>query len=208
MELSVFSIEGKETGKTVTLAESIFGIEPNENAVYLDVKQYLANKRQGTHKAKERSEVRGSTKKLRKQKGSGMARIGSLRSPVQKGGGTVFGPRPRDYSFKLNRKLKALARKSVLSDKAKSNSILVLEDFNFDKPTTKGYVALLKANSLDMKKTLMILPENNNNVYLSSRNLQKAKVTTVNQLSTYELLHADTLIISEKSIQKIEQLLS
>jgi large subunit ribosomal protein L4 len=195
MEVSVFDYTGKDTGKKVVLSDDIFGLTPNEHAVYLDVKQYLANQRQGTHKSKERAEVSFSTKKLKKQKGTGGARAGSRKSPLFKGGGRVFGPRPRDYGFKLNKKVKSLARKSVLSAKANSNAISVIADFNFDAPKTKSYVSLLNAFSLSEKKTLLILPEVNTNVYLSSRNLQKTKVTTVNQINTYELLNADTLLI-------------
>jgi large subunit ribosomal protein L4 len=204
MEVSVFDYTGKDTGKKVVLSDDIFGLTPNEHAVYLDVKQYLANQRQGTHKSKERAEVSFSTKKLKKQKGTGGARAGSRKSPLFKGGGRVFGPRPRDYGFKLNKKVKSLARKSVLSAKANSNAISVIADFNFDAPKTKSYVSLLNAFSLSEKKTLLILPEVNTNVYLSSRNLQKTKVTTVNQINTYELLNADTLLISEGAIEKIE----
>lgn len=206
MEVSVLNNAGKDTGRKVVLAENIYQITPNDHAIYLDVKQYLANQRQGTHKAKERGEIRGSTKKIKKQKGTGGARAGSIKSPVMKGGGRVFGPRPRDYSFKLNKKVKALARKSVLSHKAATTSIAVLEDFTFETPRTKDYITFLANHALTDKKTLLILPEVNKNVYLSSRNLKKAKVTTVNQLSTYELLHADTLLISEGSLQKIEEL--
>jgi len=204
MEVSVFDYTGKDTGKKVVLSDDIFGLTPNEHAVYLDVKQYLANQRQGTHKSKERAEVSFSTKKLKKQKGTGGARAGSRKSPLFKGGGRVFGPRPRDYGFKLNKKVKSLARKSVLSAKANSNAISVIADFNFDAPKTKSYVSLLNAFSLSEKKTLLILPDVNTNVYLSSRNLQKTKVTTVNQINTYELLNADTLLISEGAIEKIE----
>jgi large subunit ribosomal protein L4 len=204
MEVSVFDYTGKDTGKKVVLSDDIFGLTPNEHAVYLDVKQYLANQRQGTHKSKERAEVSFSTKKLKKQKGTGGARAGSRKSPLFKGGGRIFGPRPRDYGFKLNKKVKSLARKSVLSAKASSSSISVIADFTFDAPKTKSYVNLLNAFSLSEKKTLLILPEVNTNVYLSSRNLQKTRVTTVNQINTYELLNADTLLISEGAIEKIE----
>lgn len=207
MEIAVLNISGKETGRKVLLADDIYSVEPNDHAIYLDVKQYLANQRQGTHKAKERAEVARTTKKLKKQKGTGGARAGSMKSPVFIGGGRVFGPRPRSYSFKLNKKLKALARKSALTYKAKDNSILVVEAFGFDTPSTKGYLNVLDGLSLLNKKTLLVLPENNANVYLSSRNLPKAKVTTVNELSTYDLLHADNLLISEQSVEKIEALL-
>ncbi|SFC88019.1 large subunit ribosomal protein L4 [Flexibacter flexilis DSM 6793] len=207
MEIAVLNISGKETGRKVLLADDIYSVEPNDHAIYLDVKQYLANQRQGTHKAKERAEVARTTKKLKKQKGTGGARAGSMKSPVFIGGGRVFGPRPRSYGFKLNKKLKALARKSALTYKAKDNSILVVEAFGFETPSTKGYLNVLDGLSLLNKKTLLVLPENNANVYLSSRNLPKAKVTTVNELSTYDLLHADNLLISEQSVEKIEALL-
>jgi len=204
MEVSVFDYTGKDTGKKVVLSDDVFGIEPNEHAVYLDVKQYLANQRQGTHKSKERAEVAFSTKKLKKQKGTGGARAGSRKSPIFKGGGRVFGPRPRDYSFKLNKKVKTLARKSVLSAKASASAISVLADFSFDAPKTKSYVNLLHSFALTNKKTLLILPESNPNVYLSCRNIQRSKVTTVSQINTYELLNADTLLISEGALEKIE----
>jgi large subunit ribosomal protein L4 len=206
MEISVFNNTGKDTGRTAVLADEIYKIQPNDHAIYLDVKQYLANQRQGTHKSKERGEIAGSTKKLKKQKGTGGARAGSIKSPLMKGGGRVFGPKPRDYSFKLNRKLKSLARKSALSYKASETAITVLEDFTLNAPKTKDYIQLLQSLSVADKKTLLILPEVNKNVYLSSRNVQKAKVVTVNQLSTYELLHADRLLISESSLKKIEEL--
>lgn len=206
MEISVFNNTGKDTGRTVVLADEIYKIQPNDHAIYLDVKQYLANQRQGTHKSKERGEITGSTKKLKKQKGTGGARAGSIKSPLMKGGGRVFGPKPRDYGFKLNRKLKALARKSALSYKASETAITVLEDFTLSAPKTKDYIQFLQSLSVADKKTLLILPEVNTNVYLSSRNVQKAKVVTVNQLNTYELLHADRLIISESSLKKIEEL--
>jgi large subunit ribosomal protein L4 len=206
MEVSIFDHTGKDTGKKVTLSDNIFGVEPNEHAVYLDVKQYLANQRQGTHKSKERAEVNYSTKKLKKQKGTGGARAGSRKSPLFRGGGRVFGPRPRDYSFKLNKKVKVLARKSALSVKASKSAIAVLADFTFDAPKTKDYLNFLNAFSLGDKKTLLILPETNLNVYLSSRNIQKAKVTTANQLNTYQLMNADNLLISEGALEKIENL--
>lgn len=206
MEISVFNNTGKDTGRTAVLADEIYKIQPNDHAIYLDVKQYLANQRQGTHKSKERAEITGSTKKLKKQKGTGGARAGSIKSPLMKGGGRVFGPKPRDYSFKLNRKLKALARKSALSYKASETAITVLEDFTLDAPKTKDYIQFLQSLSVADKKTLLIVPEVNKNVYLSSRNVQRAKVVTVNQLNTYELLHADRLLISESSLKKIEEL--
>lgn len=208
MELSVLNVKGKETGRKVQLVDEIFGIEPNDHAIYLDVKQYLANQRQGTHKSKERNEVSGTTKKLKKQKGTGGARAGSMKSPVFVGGGRVFGPRPRNYSFKLNKKLKDLARKSALSYKLKDNSLAVIEAFNFDKPSTKQYISFLTDLALLEKKTLLILPEVNKNIVLSGRNIKKAKVTTVDQINTYDLLHADNLLISESSVEKIEALLN
>jgi large subunit ribosomal protein L4 len=208
MELAVINHKGQETGRTVTLSDDIFAIEPNDNAIYLDVKQYLANQRQGTHKSKERNEVAGSTKKIKKQKGTGGARAGSLKAPNFRGGGRVFGPRPRDYSFKLNKKVKQLARKSALSYKAKENSLLVLEDVSFDAPKTKNYLALLSGLALSDKKTLLVLAEDNKNVFLSSRNLPKAKVVTVNDVNTYQLLNADHLVLCEGSVSKLETILS
>jgi large subunit ribosomal protein L4 len=208
MELAVINHKGQETGRKVTLSDEIFAIEPNDNAIYLDVKQYLANQRQGTHKSKERNEVAGSTKKIKKQKGTGGARAGSLKAPNFRGGGRVFGPKPRDYSFKLNKKVKQLARKSALSYKAKENSLLVLEDLSFDAPKTKNYLALLNGLSLSDKKTLLVLPEDNKNVFLSSRNLPKAKVVTVHDVNTYQLLNADQLVLCEGSVSKLETILS
>ena len=208
MELAVINHKGQETGRKVTLSDEIFAIEPNDNAIYLDVKQYLANQRQGTHKSKERNEVAGSTKKIKKQKGTGGARAGSLKAPNFRGGGRVFGPKPRDYSFKLNKKVKQLARKSALSYKAKENSLLVLEDLSFDAPKTKNYIALLNGLSLSDKKTLLVLAEDNKNVFLSSRNLPKAKVVTVNDVNTYQLLNADHLVLCEGSVSKLETILS
>ena len=207
MEVSVFDLTGKDTGRKAILSDEVFGIEPNEHAVYLDVKQYLANQRQGTHKSKERAEVSFSTRKLKKQKGTGGARAGSRKSPLMKGGGRVFGPRPRDYTFKLNKKVKILARKSALAAKATSSSVSVLSAFTFDSPKTKDYLAFLNAFSLLGKKTLLILPENNPNVYLSSRNIQKARVTTADNINTYDPMNADTLFISEAALEKIENLL-
>lgn len=208
MELAVINHKGQETGRKVTLSDEIFAIEPNDNAIYLDVKQYLANQRQGTHKSKERNEVAGSTKKIKKQKGTGGARAGSLKAPNFRGGGRVFGPKPRDYSFKLNKKVKQLARKSALSYKAKENSLWVLEDVSFDAPKTKNYIALLNGLSLSDKKTLLVLAEDNKNVFLSSRNLPKAKVVTVNDVNTYQLLNADHLVLCEGSVSKLETILS
>lgn len=208
MELAVINHQGQDTGRKVTLSDEIFSIEPNDNAIYLDVKQYLANQRQGTHKSKERNEVAGSTKKIKKQKGTGGARAGSLKSPLFRGGGRVFGPKPRDYSFKLNKKMKQLARKSALSYKVKDNSLVVLEDLSFEAPKTKSYIALLNGLALADKKTLLVLPEDNKNVFLSSRNLPKAKVVTVNDVNTYQLLHADHLVLCEGSVSKLETILS
>lgn len=205
MELVVFNTSGKETGRKVTLDETIFGIEPNKHAVYLEVKQYLAAQRQGTHKSKERSEIIGSTKKLKKQKGSGSARYGDIKNPIFRGGGRVFGPKPRDYRFKLNKALKRLAKKSVLSQKLKDNSIKVLEAFNFDAPKTKEFINLNNALGFEGKKSLYILPEANKNVYLSSRNLAKTKVLTYNEISSYDLIHAGEIIFLEGAIEKFQE---
>lgn len=208
MELAVINHKGEDTGRKVTLSETVFGIEPNDHAIYLDVKQYLANQRQGTHKSKERNEIAGSTKKIKKQKGTGSARAGSIKSPLFRGGGRVFGPRPRNYSFKLNKKVKQLARKSALSYKLKEASLTVLEDFSFETPKTKNYLNLLNGLSLADKKTLVVLPEANTNVYLSSRNLRKSKVVTVNDVNTYQVLHADQLVLCEGSVSLLETILS
>jgi large subunit ribosomal protein L4 len=202
MEVSVLNANGSATGRSVSLPETVFGITPNDHAIYLDVKQYLANQRQGTHKTKERAEVAYSTKKIKKQKGTGGARAGSIKSPLFVGGGRVFGPRPRDYSFKLNKKLKELARKSALSYKAIDAAISVVEDFNFASPKTKEYVSILSKLSLSNKKTLLVTPENNLNVYLSARNLPKAKVVSVESLNTYEIMNAEVLILVESSVAK------
>lgn len=207
MELVVYNSKGEDTGKKVALPETIFGIEPNQHAIYLDVKLYLANQRQGTHKAKERAENAHSTRKLKKQKGTGGARAGSAKSPVFVGGGTIFGPRPRDYSFKINKKVKSLARKSALSVKAQEERVSLLEDFTFDTPRTKDYISFLKALSVSDKKTLLILPEVNINVVLSSRNLRKTKVMTADQVTTYELMNAERLLISTEAVSKLETLL-
>lgn len=207
MKVTVYQNSGKKTKKKVELIDEIFAIEPNDHAIYLDVKQYLANQRHGTHKSKERADISGSTRKIKKQKGTGTARAGSIKSPLFRGGGRAFGPRPRDYSFKLNKKLKMLARKSALSYKSKEEGIMVLEDFNFEAPRTKEYLKMLTSLELENKKTLLVLPETNRNVLLSSRNLPKAKVTTVDSLNTYDVLHADSLLISESSVEKIENLL-
>jgi large subunit ribosomal protein L4 len=206
MELEVYNINGNKTTKKVSLDDAIFAVEPNDHAIYLDVKQYMANQRQGTHKAKERSEVSGSTRKLKKQKGTGGARSGDIKSPLFPGGGRVFGPRPRDYNFKLNKKLKKLARKSALSYKAKENAILVLEDFNFEAPKTQNYVDLLKNFNLFDKKTLLVLCESNKNVYLSSRNLKKANVVMASNLNTYDILNAKNLLFVEGSVKEIEKI--
>ena len=204
MELSVYNIKGEDTGRKVTLSDAIFGIEPNDHAIYMAVKQFMANKRQGTHKSKERSEVSGSTRKLIRQKGGGGARRGDINSPVLVGGGRVFGPKPRDYSFKLNKKVKALARKSALSYKAKNNAIVVVEDFTFETPKTKDFVTITKNLKVADKKLLMVLPENNKLVYLSSRNLEKAKVVTASELNTYDVLNAVNLVLTEKSVAVVE----
>ena len=206
MELSVFNIKGEDTGRKVTLNDAIYGIEPNDHAIYLDVKQFLANKRQGTHKSKERSEVSGSTRKLIRQKGGGGARRGDINSPVLVGGGRVFGPRPRDYEFKLNKKVKSLARKSALSYKAKNSAIVVVEDVNMEAPKTKEFVTITKNLKVADKKLLMVLPEKNNFVYLSARNLQKAKVVTVSDINTYSVLDAANLVLTESSVAAIEKL--
>jgi len=208
MELSVINIKGEDSGKKVTLSDDVFGIVPNEHAVYLDVKQYLANQRQGTHKAKERAEVSYSTRKIKRQKGTGGARAGSIKSPVFVGGGRVFGPRPRNYSFKLNKKVKTLARRSVLSSKAAADAIAVLEGFSFEAPKTKSYINLLNALSLQNTKTLLILPELDKNVVLSGRNIPKTKILTADLVNTYDLLNADKLLISEGAISKLENLLN
>jgi large subunit ribosomal protein L4 len=208
MEVKVLDINGKETGRKVKLSDSVFAIEPNNHAVYLDVKQYLANQRQGTHKAKERAEVAGSTRKIKKQKGTGTARAGSAKNPLFKGGGTVFGPRPRSYSFKLNKSLKRLARKSAFSIKAKESNIVVVEDFNFETPNTKNFINVLKALGLENKKSLFVLGESNKNVYLSSRNLKASSVVTNSELSTYAILNANNLVLLEGSLEGIEENLS
>ena len=205
MELSVLNKEGKETGRKVTLSDSIFGIEPSDHAIYLDVKQYMANQRQGTSKSKERGEVSGSTRKIKKQKGTGGARAGSIKSPTFRGGGTIFGPRPRNYEFKLNKKVKQLARKSALTYKAAENSILVLEDFNLEAPKTKEIVALRTNLQIADKKSLFVLPVENNSIYLSSRNLKDVSVVTASELNTYQILNAKTIVILEGSLNKIEE---
>ncbi|ADF54180.1 50S ribosomal protein L4 [Zunongwangia profunda] len=208
MEVAVLDIKGKETGRKVSLSDAVFGIEPNEHAVYLDVKQYLANQRQGTHKAKERAEITGSTRKLKKQKGTGTARAGSIKSPVFRGGGRIFGPRPRNYGFKLNKALKRLARKSALSIKANDNAITVVEDFSFDTPKTKNFIEVLKAIGIQEKKSLIVLGESNKNVYLSSRNLKGSEVVSVSELSTYKILNAKSVVFMEGSLEGLESNLS
>ena len=208
MEVKVLDFNGKDTGRKVQLSDSVFAIEPNNHAVYLDVKQYLANQRQGTHKAKERAEVTGSTRKIKKQKGTGTARAGSIKNPLFKGGGTVFGPRPRSYSFKLNKNLKRLARKSALSIKAKESNLIVLEDFSFDAPNTKNFINVLKALGLENKKSLFVLGDSNKNVYLSSRNLKASIVVTTSELSTYAILNAKSLVLLEGAVDGIEANLS
>lgn len=205
MELIVYNIKGEQTGRTVTLNEEIFNITPNDHALYLDAKQYLANQRQGTHDSLEKSTLSGSTKKLKKQKGTGGARAGSIKSPLFRGGARVFGPHPRDYSFKLNKKLKRLARISALSYKAQEKSIVVLEDFNFETPKTKQFIEILSKLNLNGTRTLMVFPAVNQNVVLSSRNLQKSKVTRACDLNTYEILKAKNLIIVESSLAEIEK---
>ena len=200
MELSIYNIEGKDTGKKISLDESIFGIEPNDHAIYLDVKQYMANNRQGTHKSKQRSEVAGSTRKLGRQKGGGGARPGDIKSPVRVGGGRIFGPVPRDYNFKLNKKVKQLARKSALSYKVRENALVVVEDFNFEAPKTKNYVAMLKNLKCDDKKSLLVLAEANKNVYLSARNLAKANVMVLADVNTYSILDAKYMVLTEKAV--------
>jgi large subunit ribosomal protein L4 len=208
MEVNVVNVSGKETGAKVQLPESVFGIEPNDHAIYLDVKQFLANQRQGTHKSKQRNEIAGSTRKLYKQKGTGGARAGSVKSPLFNGGGRVFGPQPRDYSFKLNKKLKVLARKSALSYKAKDSSIVVVEDFSFDAIKTKSYIQLTADLNVSDVKTLLVLGAANNNVYLSSRNLKKTKVILADQLNTYDVLNAGKLILTTGALKTLEEALA
>lgn len=205
MELSVYNIKGQDTGKKVTLNDAVFGIEPNDHAIYLDVKQFLANQRQGTHKSKERSEISGSTRKLHKQKGTGGARIGDINSPVLVGGGRVFGPKPRDYRFKLNKKVKALARKSALTYKAQENAIVIVEDFSFEAPKTKDFVALAKNLQVADKKLVLVLSDQNKNVYLSARNLTNAKVITISDLNTYRVLDNKALVLTESAVAAINQ---
>jgi large subunit ribosomal protein L4 len=208
MEIKVLNIKGQETGRQVTLNDEIYGIEPNDHVLYLDVKQYLGNQRQGTHKAKERSEHAGSTRKLGRQKGGGGARHGDINSPLMKGGGRVFGPRPRDYRTKLNKKVKVLARKSALSYKAQENAIIVVEDFNFEAPKTKDFVNVVKNLKIEGKKLLLLLPDTNKNVYLSARNLQRTEVMLASSLNAYKVLNADVLVMTEKSLETIDGILT
>ncbi|MEZ4853521.1 50S ribosomal protein L4 [Flavobacterium sp.] len=208
MEVKVLDINGKDTGRKVQLSDAVFAIEPNKHALYLDVKQYLANQRQGTHKSKERGEIAGSTRKIKKQKGTGTARAGSVKSPVFVGGGRVFGPKPRNYSFKLNKNLKRLARKTALTLKAQESNLVVVEDFTFETPNTKNFINVLKALGLDNKKSLFVLGNANKNVYLSSRNLQSTSVVTSSELNTYGVLNAKSLVLTEGSVSGIEANLS
>jgi large subunit ribosomal protein L4 len=204
MELAILNIDGKETGRKVNLNDSIFGIEPNDHAIYLDTKQYLANQRQGTHKSKQRGEVAGSTRKIKRQKGTGTARAGSLKNPLFRGGGRVFGPQPRFYGFKLNKKLKQLARKSALSYKASANSIIVLEDFSFEAPKTKEMIKMGSSLNIGNKKSLFVLSEQNKNIYLSSRNVQGVEVVTAGELSTYKIMKASTLVLAESAVDVLQ----
>ena len=208
MDVAITKYSGETTGRKVNLSAEIFGIEPNDHAIWLDVKSYLANQRQGTHKSKQRNEISGSSRKLKKQKGTGGARAGNIKNPQFKGGGRVFGPAPRDYSFKLNKKVKDLARKSALSYKAKDNSLTVIEDFNFDAPKTKQYASLLKSLGVNELKTLLVLPESNHNIIFSGRNIKNAKIILANQINTYDVVNADRLILVESSVEKIDNLLN
>ncbi|MFH6602251.1 50S ribosomal protein L4 [Maribacter algicola] len=205
MKVAVLDIKGKETGRKADLSDAVFAIEPNNHAVYLDVKQYLAHQRQGTHKSKERGEIAGSTRKIKKQKGTGTARAGSIKSPVFRGGGRIFGPRPKDYGQKLNKNLKRLARKSALSIKTKEKAILVIEDFDFDTPKTKDFVGVLKSLGLENKKSLFVLGDSNNGVYLSSRNLKHSEVITNSELNTYKILNANNIVLLEGALEGLEQ---
>jgi len=208
MELSVIKVSGETTGRKASLKDEVFAIEPNDHAIYLDVKSHLANQRQGTHKSKQRNEIAGSSKKIKKQKGTGGARAGNIKNPQFKGGGRVFGPVPRDYSFKLNKKVKDLARKSALTYKAKDNSIAVVEDFSFDTQKTKNYIAFLKSIAADQQKTLLVLPESNRNIALAGRNIKNTKVITASQINTYDLLQADKLLLLEGAVEKISNILN
>ena len=205
MKVAVLNIKGEETGREINLDKSIFGIEPNEHAVYLDVKNYLANQRQGTAKTKDKGEITASTRKIKKQKGTGTARAGSVKSGVMRGGGTFFGPQPRDYGFKLNKKVKKLARKSVLSSRAKEKAIQVLEDFSFESPKTKEFISLLNSLSANDKKSLLLVSDKNKNVFLSSRNLKKAHVSTVDEVNTYDLINAERLILCEGTLEQLKE---
>ncbi|MDX1331462.1 MAG: 50S ribosomal protein L4 [Robiginitalea sp.] len=204
MKVAVLDIKGKDTGRKVELSDEVFKIEPNEHAIYLDVKQYLAHQRQGTHKSKERSEIAGSTRKIKKQKGTGTARAGSIKSPVFRGGGRIFGPRPKDYTQKLNKNVKRLARKSALSLKSRDNAIVVLEDFTFEQPKTKDFIGVLKALGLENKKSLFVLGDTNNNVYLSSRNLKGSEVVSSSELSTYKIMNAQSVVFLEGALEGIQ----
>jgi len=204
MELEVYNLKGTKTDRKVTLNDAIFGIEPNDHAIYLDVKQYMANTRQGTHKTKERSEIAGSTRKIKRQKGTGTARAGSIKNPLFRGGGKIFGTKHKDYNFKLNKKLKVLARKSALTYKANTNGILILEDFNLDAPKTREFVSIQKNLKIDNKKSLMILPGQNRNIFLSSRNLQDSKIVAVNDLNTYDIMNAAVLVFMESSLEALQ----
>ena len=204
MKVAVLDIKGKETGRKVDLSDTVFAIDPNNHAIYLDVKQYLAHQRQGTHKAKERAEIKGSTRKIKKQKGTGTARAGSIKSPIFRGGGRIFGPRPKDYTQKLNKNVKRLARKSALSIKTKEKAVMVVEDFNFETPKTKDFVQVLKSLGLENKKSLFVLGDSNNGVYLSSRNLERSEVITNSELSTYKILNANNIVLLEGSLEGIE----
>jgi len=206
MKLNIYNIEGKDTGEKIELNDSIFGLEPNDHAIYLDVKQYMANNRQGTHKAKTRGEISGSTRKLKRQKGTGTARSGSIKSPVFVGGGRAFGPVPRDYSFKLNKKVKQLARKSALSYKAKNNNIIIVEDFNFDQPKTKNIITLNNNLKINDKKSLLVLSEQNKNIYLSSRNLTNHNVVIMSELTTYDIMKASTLVLVKSSVDVLDKM--
>ncbi|MCE7862981.1 MAG: 50S ribosomal protein L4 [Bacteroidetes bacterium CHB5] len=208
MEIAVVKQSGESTGRKVSLTSDVFGIEPNDHAIWLDVKSFLANKRQGTHKSKQRNEISGSSKKLKKQKGTGGARAGNIKNPQFKGGGRIFGPTPRDYSFKLNKKVKDLARRSALTYKAKDNQIAVVEDFNFEAPKTKQYISLLKSLSVQDKKTLVVLPEVKKNIVLSGRNIQNSKIITADQINTYDVINAEQIILVESSLSKIDNLLN
>jgi large subunit ribosomal protein L4 len=206
MELAVFNIKGEDTGKKAVLSDTVFGIEPNDHAIYLDVKQHMANKRQGTHKSKERGEIAGSTRKIKRQKGTGTARAGSIKNPLFKGGGRVFGPQPRDYSFKLNKKVKQLARKSALSYKAKDNGIMILEDFTFEQPKTRDYLSVMNNLKIQGKKSLLVLSDTDKNLFYSSRNIPKARVINVSELNTYDIMNSSVVVFVESSIDMVDKL--